>query len=177
MRCMITISDHDKFFSHGLYHIFKNHLKACLLVKATNLGNETDDDFITISFFEDVSVILKIREKKHMVKELVSEVVLFRSDSSHQLIRKVESVIVKMKKHGHQYSARNNSHETIQLTPTQIKICKFFYNGVTTKTAAILLNLSEKTISTHKRNVMRKINVMNNQDFYRWIKKNKNHYF
>ncbi|WP_019212153.1 helix-turn-helix transcriptional regulator [Yersinia massiliensis] len=177
MRCMITISDHDNFFSYGLYHLFKSRLKVCLLVKTTSLGNESDDGFITISLCENVSVTLEIRDKKHMAKELSSEVVIFRNDSVNQLIRKVEYTIANMLKHGHGHDVICNDRGVIKLTSTQIKICEFFYNGITTKTASLLLNLSEKTISTHKRNVMRKINVINNQGLYLWIEKNKIHYF
>lgn len=177
MHCMITISDHNNFFSYGLYHLFKSHLKICLLVKTTSLANETDDGFIAISFCENVSVTLKIRDKKHMAKELASEVVIFRNDSINQLSSKVECIIANMLKHGHGHDVIYNDRGVIKLTSTQIKICKFFYDGIATKTASLLLNLSEKTISTHKRNVMRKINVINNQGLYLWIEKNKNHYF
>lgn len=177
MRCIITISDHNNFFSYGLYHLFKSHLKNCLLVKTTSLGNETDDSFIAISFCENVSVTLEIRDKKHMARELTSEVVIFRDDSVNQLSHKVESTIANMLKHVHGHDVICNNRGVIKLTSTQIKICEFFYNGITTKTASILLNLSEKTISTHKRNVMKKINVINNQGLYLWIEKNKNNYF
>ncbi|WP_231591980.1 helix-turn-helix transcriptional regulator [Yersinia massiliensis] len=157
--------------------MFKSRLKVCLLVKTTSLGNESDDGCITISLCENVSVTLEIRDKKHMAREQTSGLVIFRNDSINKLSHKVECTIANMINHGHGHDVICNDRGVIKLTSTQIKICEFFYNGVTAKTASLLLNLSEKTISTHKRNVMRKINVINNQGLYLWIEKNKNNYF
>lgn len=177
MRCMITISDHNNYFSYGLYHLFKSRLEIPIFVKSASLDNKTYDGVIVVSFSENVRIAINIKDKKYIAKELNSAFVIFRCVSINQLISKIEFVISNVLKNGHGFDIINNDIGNVKLTPTQIKICKVFYAGITNKNASILLNISEKTISTHKRNVMRKINVINSQGLYLWIDKNKNNYF
>lgn len=55
--------------------------------------------------------------------------------------------------------AQNMSQQNLNLTPAQIQICQLIYQGKTTKEIAKLLGLSSQTISSHRKNIRRKIGI------------------
>ena len=57
---------------------------------------------------------------------------------------------------GRQFSARY-----LKLTPTELQVANFIVQGKTTKEIADILNLSSKTIESHRKNIRRKIGIRN----------------
>jgi len=50
------------------------------------------------------------------------------------------------------------------LTPAEIQISNLIKQGKTTKEIADLLNLSDRTIETHRKNIRRKIGIRNKSE-------------
>ncbi|MEE4410193.1 MULTISPECIES: helix-turn-helix transcriptional regulator [unclassified Serratia (in: enterobacteria)] len=57
-----------------------------------------------------------------------------------------------------------------QLTFSEGKVCRLIKCGYSQNQMAMLLGISPKTVSIHKRSAMRKLNIHNNIDFLRWLK-------
>jgi PAS domain S-box-containing protein len=51
------------------------------------------------------------------------------------------------------------STQLLKLTPTEIQVANFIKQGRSTKTIAEILNLSEKTIETHRKNIRAKVGI------------------
>ncbi|MBW1895293.1 MAG: helix-turn-helix transcriptional regulator [Deltaproteobacteria bacterium] len=52
----------------------------------------------------------------------------------------------------------------LKLTPAEIQISNLIKQGKTTKEIANLLNLSDRTIETHRKNIRRKIGIRNKSE-------------
>jgi DNA-binding NarL/FixJ family response regulator len=52
------------------------------------------------------------------------------------------------------------------LTPREFQIAKFLYSGMSNVKISKTLKLSNKTVSAHKRNIMRKLMVKNITEFH-----------
>jgi DNA-binding CsgD family transcriptional regulator len=62
---------------------------------------------------------------------------------------------------------RRLSSKHLKLTPTEIKISNLVRQGKTTKEIADFLNLSGKTIDSHRRNIRRKLGIRNKKETLR----------
>jgi PAS domain S-box-containing protein len=58
-------------------------------------------------------------------------------------------------------SSLKHSYEHLRLTPAQIQIATLVRGGKTTREIANLLNLSEKTIQDHRKNIRKKLGIIN----------------
>ena len=67
---------------------------------------------------------------------------------------------VKFKWHYFVFS-RNLSDGHIGLTPTEIDVANLIRHGKTTKQIVALLNLSSRTIETHRKNIRKKLGLDN----------------
>ncbi|WP_129544239.1 helix-turn-helix transcriptional regulator [Serratia sp. 1D1416] len=57
----------------------------------------------------------------------------------------------------------------VQLTLREREILRYVARGMSGACIGRILGVSEKTVSAHKRNAMRRLNLRNNQQLYRWI--------
>lgn len=48
-----------------------------------------------------------------------------------------------------------------QLTPREIEIIQLIANGYTNREVSVALNISDKTVNTHRKNILRKLGLKN----------------
>ncbi len=72
-----------------------------------------------------------------------------------------------------EYLNRKNGvkKEQSKLTETELEIVKLICAGKSVKEIALISDRSEATISTHKQNIMRKLDLHKSIDLYRWAEK------
>jgi DNA-binding NarL/FixJ family response regulator len=97
-----------------------------------------------------------------------------KSVEKNELLQAIE-VIAKGKKYfsqeitsiitEHYYTMKNSNFE---LTERENEILKYIGRGRSNEQIGDLLNLSEKTVATHKRNVMKKIGVKKTSELILW---------
>ncbi len=71
---------------------------------------------------------------------------------------------------------RDNTQRDLSFTENEVAVTWFFMTGMSLKQIAEWSGLPEKSVSYHKRRVMRKVGVKNNNEFIIWFLKNRPHY-
>ena len=63
-----------------------------------------------------------------------------------------------------------NEGETVELTNREIEIVKLIATGLTSKEIGNKLNVSNRTIDTHRHNILKKLNIPNSAQLGIWAK-------
>ncbi|KAF6660693.1 helix-turn-helix transcriptional regulator [Enterobacteriaceae bacterium EKM102V] len=70
----------------------------------------------------------------------------------------------------------DNAQRCLSFTEKEVAVTWFFMTGMTMKEIAEWSGISEKSVSYHKRRVMKKIGVVNNNEFIIWFLENRKNY-
>ncbi|MCT6592920.1 helix-turn-helix domain-containing protein [Pantoea dispersa] len=70
----------------------------------------------------------------------------------------------------------DNAQRCLSFTEKEIVVTWFFMTGMNMKQIAEWSGIPEKSVSYYKRRVMKKIGVVNNNEFIIWFLENRNNY-
>ncbi|MDN4129995.1 MULTISPECIES: helix-turn-helix transcriptional regulator [Pantoea] len=70
----------------------------------------------------------------------------------------------------------DNAKRYLSFTENEVAVTWFFMTGMTMKQIAEWSGIPEKSVSYYKRRVMKKIGVVNNNEFIIWFLENRNNY-
>jgi DNA-binding NarL/FixJ family response regulator len=70
----------------------------------------------------------------------------------------------------------DNAQRCLSFTEKEVAVTWFFMTGMTMKAIAEWSGIPEKSVSYHKRRVMKKIGVVNNNEFIIWFLENRKNY-
>lgn len=109
--------------------------------------------------------IIKIRESSPLITYPYEAGILYRRQSASHLWQQISEALGK-----HPQSKRPIPVSDVTLlTPQENKVVYYLSVGSSTATIARYLNISIKTVSKHKRNVMKKLCFSRNIEFYHWL--------
>lgn len=123
--------------------VFSMHEEAQMAAQALKAGT---DGYITKDSDPDIilSAIYKVASGGKYIDSKLAEAILFEADSEG-----------------------DEPHE--RLSNREIQILRMLADGKTVTEIADDLDLSAKTVSTHKMRLMKKMNINNNADLYRYV--------
>lgn len=119
-------------------------------------------------------VLLKVNQKD-LISALIKEhrYSILCVDEVHFQMRDVIEIVMKKKRYLSQYASRHQSiilpTEVVILTRTEHKVLSYLWEGRSGVDISKVLFRSEKTISTHKRSIMRKLNVTSDLELRKCI--------
>ena len=134
-------------------------------------------------------IVLTISDSDHVIREALdagARGFLLKSDAARDLVSAVEAlqsrrlfftprvndlVLAGFLDKGHVFS-RNEPPELPTLTAREREVTQLLAEGKSSKEVASLLNLSTKTVETHRSNIMRKLNLHSVRDLVVYAIKN-----
>ena len=121
-------------------------------------------------------VLIKVNQKD-LIPALIQDHLysILCVDEVHFQMREVIERVMKKKRYLSQYATRHQTitlpTTTVVLTRTERTVLGFLWEGRTGVDISKVLFRSEKTISTHKRSIMRKLNVTNDLELRKYIRR------
>lgn len=124
-------------------------------------------------------LILTMHEREELLTEAILAGVrglLFKSDAGKHLISAIESLLddkpyftgALMEKLLHHYQSNKQNRADILLTPREQSIVQLIAEGHTNKSIGGILELSVKTVETHRASAMRKLGMSSTADLVRY---------
>jgi DNA-binding NarL/FixJ family response regulator len=133
-------------------------------------------------------LILSMHNSERLVHELITagaKGFILKSDTKRFLTMAVEALsarqtfftpsVSSMILNGylnHGFEAQNAQHSSERLTPREREIVQLIAEGKTSKEIANLLGASEKTVDTHRANILRRLNLRSAIDLVRYAIRN-----
>lgn len=182
----IIIIDDDKFYTSGLTialsHYLKNRgIRANFYFDYMN-GSDADIIFQSVrcgSCLFAANPISKSGEKpiyfsianrkdahlQHLYRDEKKNHVLYRHQSINTLFQHLESCLLS------QTQASENTQRTTKkmLTPREQEVLYHLKQGKTPASVASCMGIKEKTISSHKRAAMKKLNFRRSNELFHWM--------
>ncbi|HCR2981322.1 TPA: LuxR family transcriptional regulator [Serratia marcescens] len=183
-RVNIAIVDKNQFFKLGLSLALQegfltNGIKAKMTgEERANIIFRAPDKRVSINFchtqllqgnFSSIPLYFSILEHKKTFPKIHCNLEagsITRKDSVAAIVDKVMFCYRKKNSLVSSYCPRCRT----QLTFSEGKVCRLIHLGYSQNQTAMLLGISPKTVSIHKRSAMRKLNIDNNIEFLRWLK-------
>ena len=131
-------------------------------------------------------IILTMHETDSLVRDVLAAGArgfILKSDAGRLLVQAVEAVlngkpfftakVSEMVLQGYLNPAEPGTAEASQLTPREREIVQLIAEGKSSKEIGVRLDISEKTVETHRTNLMRKLGVRSVSDVVRYAVRNK----
>ncbi|CNH99673.1 helix-turn-helix transcriptional regulator [Yersinia pekkanenii] len=180
----VAIKTQNTFYELGLLSLLKqvfdkegyeDYLFICLdETKAVHKANIIFKDFMVIvNIYQDNGVITNSTSSSN--KPMMTINIPFNSNKLdiYNIISKIKKILV-IAHLSHcsimnsDISRRLGLNNYVQLSLTESKIVELTGQGYSTVDISKILERSEKTILTHRRNAIRKLGVLNRLDFYNY---------
>ncbi len=124
-------------------------------------------------------LILTMHEREELLTEAILAGVrgfLFKSDAGKHLISAIEALLegtpyftgILMEKLLHHYQSNKQNRADILLTPREQGVVQLIAEGHTNKSISGILELSVKTVETHRASAMRKLGMSSTADLVRY---------
>lgn len=183
-RVNISIVDQNQFFKLGLGMVLKQGFwKHRIRVKFTgedkaHLIFRAPDNKVSIKFCHTqllqgnpyyIPLYFSILEHKATQPKIRCNLEagsLTRREEIDKVVDRVLACYMNRKDFNSSYCPRCRT----QLTLSEGKVCRLLTRGYSQNQMAVLLGISPKTVSIHKRSAMRKLNINNNIELLKWLK-------
>ena len=120
-------------------------------------------------------IVLTVSDADQVIREALdagARGFVLKSDAARDLVAALELLLAGFLEKGSAIS-RSNPPSLPMLTAREREITQLLAEGRSSKEAASLLNLSTKTVETHRSNIMRKLNLHSIRDLVVYAIKNK----
>jgi DNA-binding NarL/FixJ family response regulator len=138
-------------------------------VKVLMLSGNDDEDLITNAFHLGACAYLSKNIEKDELVEAINAVFLGEHYISRGLERKLAKNFITAARFGDKFS----KHKLSGLTQREIEIVKLITDGLSYKEIANALELSTRTVESHKNNILSKLELKNNIELVKYAIVNK----
>ncbi|AGE15916.1 MULTISPECIES: helix-turn-helix transcriptional regulator [Serratia] len=186
----IVIIDDDKFYTAGLAMALtiylKNQGQQVEFSSHLAYGKTTDIVFqaircgtliapgSAICMNNDKPVYVAIADRKdthlqHLYRSVNKSNILYRHQSVSLLLQLMENVMLSLQKTSVKTQSTSENLQHLALTQREREVLHQLKQGKTPACVASFLGIKEKTISSHKRAAMRKLNFKRSNELFHWM--------
>ncbi|CUZ26217.1 helix-turn-helix transcriptional regulator [Serratia marcescens] len=186
----IVIIDDDKFYTAGLAMALaiylKNQGQQVEFSSHLAYGKTTDIVFqaircgtliasgSAICMNNDKPVYVAIADRKdahlqHLYRSVNKSNILYRHQSVSLILQLMENVMLSLQKTSVKTQSTSENLQHLALTQREREVLHQLKQGKTPACVASFLGIKEKTISSHKRAAMRKLNFKRSNELFHWM--------
>jgi DNA-binding NarL/FixJ family response regulator len=149
--------------------ILKSILKQYPAIKVIILSGNDEEDLISGAFQSGASGYLSKTVEKDELMEAIFTVMDGGQYISRSLEKNLTRNFIKKARYGDKFA----HHKLSSLTEREIEIIKLLSEGLSYKEVASQLNISTRTVETHKNNILEKLELKNTIELVKFAIKNK----
>ncbi|EMH4104637.1 helix-turn-helix transcriptional regulator [Serratia marcescens] len=186
----IVIIDDDKFYTAGLVMVLaiylKNQGQQAKFSSHLTYGKTADIVFqaircgtliapgSAICMNNDKPVYVAIADRKdahlqHLYRSVNKSNILYRHQSVSLILQLMENVLLSLQKTSEKTQSTSENLQHLALTQREREVLHQLKQGKTPACVASFLGIKEKTISSHKRAAMRKLNFKRTNELFHWM--------
>ena len=149
--------------------ILKSILKKIPKVKVIILSGNDEEDLISNAFQAGASGYLTKSVEKDELVEAIHTVIDGDQYISKSLERNLTKNFIKKARFGDKFA----HHKLTGLTSRELEIIRFLCDGLSYKEVADQMDISTRTVETHKNNILEKLELKNTIELVKFAIKNK----
>jgi DNA-binding NarL/FixJ family response regulator len=149
--------------------ILKTIKKEYSWIKVIILSGNDEEDLISGAFQSGASGYLSKTVEKDELMEAIFTVMDGDQYISRSLEKNLTRNFIKKARYGDKFA----QHKLSSLTEREIEIIKLLSEGLSYKEVACQLNISTRTVETHKNNILEKLELKNTIELVKFAIKNK----
>ncbi|NBJ34229.1 helix-turn-helix domain-containing protein [Serratia fonticola] len=187
---MIVVNDTNQYYKLGIESLLDNIIKTYMSLSSTRMAREPSivlfamDDFSSPHYCminsyinsDAPTLFFTVRDKNNHVNFnscMLESGVIYRNEPLSIVVEKIINVIEKHERKDFFLEGGYRKCNIPKLTLTEVNILRCIKAGLESKKIASFFKISTKTVSCHKTNAMKKLNITRKTELLIWLKQDK----